>query len=204
MSAGRGRSRGRARGAPDPTLLERCRGGDQDAWREFVGLYERLVYSVPRSYGLGTEDAADITQATFASFLAGLRSLRDEDVIVVASAGNDGRTRPQWPAAYDDVLAVASVSLADRPSSFTNRGSWIDVAAPGEGVVSAFPRAVYARWDGTSMAAPFVAGQAALLRAQRPDADEEDVAVRIRGTAVPVGTQMGAGRIDLAASLWVP
>jgi len=146
---------------------------------------------------LGTADESELLSEA-------VDDAEDEDVIVVASAGNDGASRPQWPAAYDDVLAVASTSLSDRPSPFTNRGSWVDVAAPGQGIVSTFPRAVYARWDGTSMAAPFVAGQAALLRAQRPGSDGEDVAARIRAEAVPVGTGLGAGRIDLAASLWAP
>ena len=73
---------GRGRRMPDATLVGRCREGDQEAWRELVGLYERLVYSVPRSYGLSSEDAADITQATFVSLLGGLTSLRDEDAVV--------------------------------------------------------------------------------------------------------------------------
>jgi RNA polymerase sigma factor (sigma-70 family) len=68
--------------AADHTLVGRCRQDDQNAWRELVGLYERLVYSVPRSYGFGAEDAADITQATFASLLAGLDSLRDDEALV--------------------------------------------------------------------------------------------------------------------------
>lgn len=125
----------------------------------------------------------------------------DEDIVVVASAGNDAQTQPQWPAADDEVLAVASTSRDDQRSPFSNYGSWVDVAAPGQAIISTFPASVYARWDGTSMAAPFVAGQAALLRAQRPEADEDLLIRRIRSTAVPVGSGLGAGRIDLLASV---
>jgi subtilisin family serine protease len=51
------------------------------------------------------------------------------------------------------------------------------------------------------MATPFVAGQAALLRAQRPGADADELMARIRQTAVPAGPGLGGGRIDLVASL---
>lgn len=120
-------------------------------------------------------------------------------VVVVASAGNDGRSQRQWPAADDDVVGVASVTPFDLRSPFSNFGPWVDVAAPGQGIVSPFPTEVYARWDGTSMAAPFVAGLAALLRGQRPAADSDDLVALIKQTAVPVGAGLGAGRIDLAA-----
>ncbi|MDQ3030178.1 MAG: S8 family serine peptidase [Actinomycetota bacterium] len=125
----------------------------------------------------------------------------ESGAVVVASAGNDSRSQKQWPAADDDVVAVASVTPTDDRSPFSNFGPWVDVAAPGQRIVSTFPRGVYARWDGTSMAAPFVAAQAALLRAQRPAADPEYLVALIKQTAVPVGPGLGAGRIDLAASL---
>lgn len=69
-------------GVPDADLMPRCRAGDPDAWRELVAAYERLVYSVPRSYGLGREDAEDVTQATFALLFSGLGSLRDDQSLV--------------------------------------------------------------------------------------------------------------------------
>jgi len=125
----------------------------------------------------------------------------EDGAVVVASAGNDSRSQKQWPAADDDVVAVASVTPTDARSPFSNVGPWVDVAAPGQCIVSTFPRGVYARWDGTSMAAPFVAAQAALLRGQRPAADPEYLVALIKQTAVPVGPGLGAGRIDLAASL---
>lgn len=72
----------RSRPYPDADLVSRCRAGDGTAWGELVTAYERLVYSVPRSYGLEREDAEDVTQATFALLLTGLVSLRDDDAIV--------------------------------------------------------------------------------------------------------------------------
>ncbi|MBA3311293.1 MAG: sigma-70 family RNA polymerase sigma factor [Nocardioidaceae bacterium] len=71
-----------SRVTPDTDLVPRCRAGDSQAWHELVTAYERLVYSVPRSYGLDREDAEDVTQATFAALLSGLRSLRDDQALL--------------------------------------------------------------------------------------------------------------------------
>jgi subtilisin family serine protease len=119
-----------------------------------------------------------------------------EGVVVVASAGNDGSSVPQYPAASAGVLSVASVDAADARSAFSNHG-WVDVAAPGEAVVSTYPSSGFAEWDGTSMAAPLVAGQSALLVAAGTDGAVE----AILRSATPLDQALGAGRIDVAASL---
>jgi RNA polymerase sigma factor (sigma-70 family) len=60
-------------------LLRRCRDGDDDAWAELVGNYERLVFGVAVREGLGTHDAADVTQIVFESLLTALPRLRDDE-----------------------------------------------------------------------------------------------------------------------------
>ncbi|MDP9398930.1 MAG: S8 family serine peptidase [Actinomycetota bacterium] len=119
-----------------------------------------------------------------------------EDMVLVASAGNNGTTQRQYPAASEDVLSVAAVGAEDTRLQFSNYG-WVDVAAPGKDVVSTYPQNGFAAWDGTSMAAPFVAGQAALILAT----GVEDAAGPIRSSAVALDPSLGAGRIDVAASL---
>lgn len=133
---------------------------------------------------------------------------QDADVLVVAAAGNANSDLPHFPAANDGVLGVASVDGSDIKSAFTNWGSWIGVSAPGEAVVSAFPGNAYASWSGTSMAAPLVAGQAALLKAIDPGLNGDDLIDVITRTAFNIDTlnpdweqKLGAGRIDLLAGV---
>lgn len=62
----------------DPQLIEACRQGDQAAWRELVDRYGRLVYSIPRRYGLGESDADDVFAAVWATAFRRLDHLRDQ------------------------------------------------------------------------------------------------------------------------------
>ncbi|MBA2693128.1 MAG: sigma-70 family RNA polymerase sigma factor [Rubrobacter sp.] len=59
-------------------MLRACRGGDARAWDNLIDKYERLVFSIPLSYGLSREDAADICQVTFTIFMQSMDSLRDD------------------------------------------------------------------------------------------------------------------------------
>jgi subtilisin family serine protease len=84
----------------------------------------------------------------------------------------------------------------------------VDIAAPGEGIRSAFPVSKYAYWSGTSMATPFVSGQAALIHAVYGSVDAASVEKRIRCSARPLlvtdpiyAAMLGAGRADVGASL---
>ena len=65
------------RGA-DRDLILACKAGRAGAWDRLVAKYERLVFSIPRSYGLSREDAADVSQATFIALVGGLDSLTEE------------------------------------------------------------------------------------------------------------------------------
>lgn len=64
--------------SPDWDLIQACRQGDEKAWQQIVKKYKRLVFSIPLNYGLGQNDASDITQLTFMMLIQSLDTLRKE------------------------------------------------------------------------------------------------------------------------------
>lgn len=154
-----------------------------------------------------------------ASIQAALRLAARSDVVVVAAAGNAGvgscapagqepADQVALPGWYgDDILAVGAVGPDDAPAEFTVPGPWVDVAAPGTGLrsLAVGGGTTGAGVDGTSFAAPWVSGLAALLRERFPKLSAAQIADRILATARrPSGersTLLGRGVIDPVAAL---
>ncbi len=82
--------------------------------------------------------------------------------LVVFAAGNDNIPYGA-PANYERVLAVGSMASNGRKSEFSNYGDWVDICAPGSGILSTLPGSNYGMMSGTSMACPHVSGVAALV-----------------------------------------
>jgi subtilisin family serine protease len=122
--------------------------------------------------------------------------------VVVSAAGNAGDTTRQYPAGeqHSGALAVAASTEAGTLATFSTRGDWVQVAAPGELIYGAVPGAAYGVWSGTSMAAPMTAGAAALLRSRFPAWKPSDVTSKL----VSNGRQLCGSplkQIDAAAAL---
>ena len=122
--------------------------------------------------------------------------------VVVAAAGNGNTSDPKYPAAYPNVIAVAATNRDDKRASFSNHGDWVDVAAPGVGILSTVPGG-YDSFNGTSVAAPHVSALAGLLAAQ--GLGPRAIRDRILRSALDLGPKgrdpyYGTGRIraDLA------
>jgi subtilisin family serine protease len=108
--------------------------------------------------------------------------------VIVAAAGNDGSgSLKEYPAAEGayGLVSVAASGADGRLAKFSNSGTWIDLAAPGEGITSSIPGG-WATWSGTSMASPLVAGTAALVRGRDLSVRPREVLRRIKQSATPL------------------
>ena len=122
----------------------------------------------------------------------------ENDVLVVAAAGNAGSNAPFYPAAYPEVVSVAATDGFDYPASFSNWGDWIEVSAPGVDVYSTMPTYLvtlnlegysmnYDYLSGTSMACPHVSAVAALIWSRVSNASRNWVREQLRQSADDLG-----------------
>lgn len=162
------------------------------------------------SISAGTHTRGDFASVAFAVLGEANRLHEREDVLIVAAAGNDGSSRPFWPAAFDWVVGVGSVDPDAKASDFSNVGAWVDAFARGRDLVNAFPKGVYtcyeppnvgqvrtfdglAQWSGTSFSTPLVTGLvAARMRetGQSARAAWQDVLAGATPTSDPRAGQM--------------
>ncbi len=130
-----------------------------------------------------------------------VRFARGSGVVIVAAAGNSGGS-VGFPGAYEDTIAVAASDSADNLAGFSSRGPEVDFIAPGVDILSAKMGGGFISYSGTSMAAPHVAGLAALAVSQGyvglngPDG----VFAQLKKAAMPLpvltATMQGVGMID--------
>jgi hypothetical protein len=130
---------------------------------------------------------------------ASLRRARAAGVVVVAAAGNEGTTTPEYPAAYPDVLGVAATEEGGGLAVYSSRGDWVKLAAPGCTPTTQLGGG-FGAGCGTSGAAPVVAGIVGLMRARAPFATAAQIEAALEATATPVGG-VRFGRVDALAAL---
>lgn len=137
----------------------------------------------------------------------------ENNVLVIAAAGNDGDETQNYPAAYTGVLSVGSTNEKDAKSNFSQYGSWIKVTAPGSNIISTLPTygsamegKNYGLASGTSMASPFVAGLAALIKGAYPHLGAPGLITAIQNGTDDLGetgfdNYFGYGRVNVEKAL---
>jgi len=137
-----------------------------------------------------------------------------QGVILVASAGNDNTSNPEYPAYYEPMISVAATDSNDEKAPFSNYGDWVDLAAPGVDVLS-LRSSLTPSWfgtayddytfilSGTSMSCPHVAGACALLIGANPTLTRDEVYGLLMTTGDPInpGLCLADSRINVKYAL---
>jgi subtilisin family serine protease len=168
------------------------------------------LFTIAKAIRYAVNQGADVINMSFGTFHDS-EAIRDsisfaagKGVVLVASAGNNNTSTPQFPAVYSAVIAVAATDGIDKKASFSNYGGHVYVNAPGVNIFSSYPDGAYSMVSGTSFSAPIVAGTAALVRSLQSSGIAKDIAagaVNIDSKNPRYAKQLGHGRIDVLKSV---
>jgi serine protease len=163
--------------------------------------YEGIIYAV--------DMGADIVNCSWGGY--GFSQAAQEvinyavanGVTVIGAAGNEGRRDAIYPGKYNGALSVGYTNSTDRKDGASNYGEYVDLFAPGSGILNTWQDDTYISIGGSSMAAPMVAGIAGLVKSVFPNYTPLQVAEQVRVNADNVEAEnpglpllMGAGRAN--------
>ncbi|MFF4384546.1 type VII secretion-associated serine protease mycosin [Kitasatospora sp. NPDC001547] len=173
--------------APDARILA-IRQNDSDgngdvstlavAIREAVKAGARVI-----NISQDVRGAGDARFGGYAELKAAVEYAEENKAVVVASTGNDGKEGDTYPGAFPTVLAVGASDRNNERAPFSQYGAFVKVAAPGVDMLSTVPGSGQCVDNGTSFAAPYVSGLAALLVGAHPDWKAAQVRAWIEQTA---------------------
>jgi subtilisin family serine protease len=178
-------------------VLDSCGGGDA------LTLADGIMYA--------TNNGADVINMSLGAAIDYCPSYvqdaanyaHEQGVVLVSAGGNTSSSSDFFPANCDHVLGVAATKSDGSLASYSTSGGHINAAAPGSGIYSTILNGNYGYKSGTSMAAPFVAGLAGLLRSHYPEYTAEQIASAILDNADdmgPAGWDPGSGCGHINAS----
>jgi len=157
---------------------------------------DKNIWSISMSFGSPSpyQPMANACQAAW-----------DYGAVLFGSAGNDYLRIERYPACYSGVENVAASGSSDHKASFSNWGPWIDITAPGEGILSTIVRPTsYSTMDGTSMSCPLAAGVASWVKSWDPTKTNQEVLDIMHAACDTMPDslfrigELGAGRVSMA------
>lgn len=164
--------------------------------------YEGIIYAVDNGAKIINCSWGSSIRTDFAQDV--INYAIENDVLIVASAGNSGIGALIYPAAFDNVLSVGATDVNDISADFSNYNYALSVSSPGVNIVSTWKGDGYKSLSGTSMASPIVAGTASLVMEQFPELTAQQVLERIRVSSDKIDylngdrfAQTGYGRINV-------
>ncbi len=170
--------------------------------RAFDGAGVASLSNIVRAIYWAVDNGADVINMSFSTdanseeLTRAINYAKKNKVACVSSAGNAGSEELTYPAAFGTTLGVASVDLDGNLSPFSSFGpDLVSLAAPGEGVITAFPGGGYGAAWGTSFSAPLVAGSLLTLLKQQPDGTLKRISHGAAEDAVTTGAQVPAGSV---------
>jgi serine protease len=181
-------------------MITRFGGSDQEAIQAIEYGVAKGANIISMSWG-SIDTSTDLEQTLLGAY--------NEGVLLIASSGNYIYDVPTYPASYPFVLAVSATNINDVKESYSNYGTWVDICAPGDnyspGREPKWGRYCYSVMGGTSIAAPFVAGVAAMVWSCNPSATNVQIKNAILSTAdniysipenYPYIGKLGSGRVN--------
>ena len=163
-------------------------------------------FNIAKAIRYATQQGAQVINMSFGSFQdsqaikSAINFALSKNVVLIASAGNNNTSAPQYPAAYSGVITAAATDLFDKKTYFSNYGGYVYVDAPGMNIFSTYPGGYFSVVSGTSFSAPMISGTAALIRSLQTTGVAGNVAagaINIDSRNPNYAGQLGYGRIDV-------
>jgi len=187
--------------------------------KEGTGQMSNAASAIFYAYENGARVVSLSLGNTFSSKLMNevITYVTERGVVVIAATGNDDRDKKFYPASYENCIGVSATDDRDLKASFSNYGDWVDIAAPGEYILSLRANGTslygenssyiveenYTYASGTSMACPFVAGVAGLVLSKNSALTSKQVREKLYFSAdrLPDKLNIGRGRLNAYRAL---
>jgi subtilisin family serine protease len=176
---------------------------DRSSTGQLTAAYEGIVYAADHGATIITNSWGSTAYRQYAQDIINYAAL-NKGCLVIAATGNNGFENRFYPAAYDNVLSVGSLTSPDTVKTNSNFGYWTDIMAPGDNILTTNAIGGYGVNGGTSMAAPIVAGIAGLVKAQFPNYTWQQITEQIINNGDNIDSfndpkyagKLGAGRVN--------